>query len=244
MELYVSEENISGSGYDLYIYDGTVPEQLPQDGSYLIFASESNPVHNLFMGSDPKAEGFEGYVKNPVFSTNGHAITRHIEKTEFSTRISAVFTVEDSRNIIYDTQFGAGAFETVLNGNKAVVFGFDIHDTDLPLSIEFPVLMMNTVDYLLSNRMVEEGSIFTGDSVVVSIFPSTVSGDIVMPDGTGLPLDVDRREYVFSNTTQVGTYTVTQESGLETHTEQLPSMCLRCRNKQVQSAVMRVKRSA
>jgi hypothetical protein len=208
VELYVTQDMSSSYGYDLYVYDSMIPEDFPRDGNYLIFNPKENDNFTLL-----------GYVENPVFSTNNHKITSLIEKTEFSTRVTGVYEVENPRDIIYNTEFGAGAFETTIYDNKAIVFGFDIHETDLPLSIEFPVLMMNTVDYLLNNQMIESGQIYAADQVVVSIFPNTIQGVITLPDGEERILDISRRELIFSETNQVGTYSITQENKGESLTQ-------------------------
>lgn len=204
IELYVTDSAENLYGYDLYIFDGLMPVDFPRDGNYMIF--------------DPdEIDGIEllGYVENPVFTTNNHKITNLIEQTEFSTRVTSVYNIEDSRDIIYNTEFGAGAFEMKIHDNKAVVFGFDVHQTDLPLSIEFPVMMMNSVEHLLNNQMVPNINHVAGESVTISIFPSTIKATITSPSGIESNLDLTRRELVYNQLTEVGTYTVVQESEAE-----------------------------
>lgn len=200
IELYVGDSAQGLFGYDLYIFDGLLPTDFPVDGNYIIFAPEEREEFELL-----------GYVENPVFTTNDHEITKHIENPGFATRVSGVFEVENPVDIIYNTGYGAGAFETLIYDNKTIIFGFDVHDTDLPLSIEFPVMMMNTMEYLLNSQMVADDPLYVGDSGVISIFPSTKKGSVISPTGIVTELALDRREYVFGGTGEVGIYSVSQE---------------------------------
>lgn len=209
IELYTTNSAENLYGYDLYIFDGIMPIDFPRDGQYIIF--EPDELENIEL---------LGYVRNPVFSTNNHRITSLIEETEFSTRETAVYNIEDSRDIIYNTEFGAGAFETTIYDNKAIVFGFNINDTDLPLSIEFPVMMMNSVEYLANTQMVGIENHFAGESVTISVFPTTTSGRIISPSGIESELDISRRVLVYNNTSEVGTYTIIQENNAETLIEE------------------------
>lgn len=204
IELYTTDSPDNLYGYDLYIFDGLKPLDFPRDGNYMIFDPDEIEGAPLL-----------GYVENPVFTTNSHKITNLIEETEFSTRVTSVYNIEDSRNIIYNTEFGAGAFEMTIHDNKAIVFGFDVHQTDLPLSIEFPVMMMNSVEHLLSNQMVENVNHFAGESVTISILPSTINATITSPSGNESDLDLSRRELVYNQLSEVGTYTIVQESEAE-----------------------------
>ncbi len=209
VELYTSDNPNDLYGYDIYIFDGIFPENFPVDGNYLVFNPDERELFNHI-----------GYVENPVFTTNEHQVTNHIESTEFATRVTSVFEVQDQRNIIYNTSYGPSAFEMLIQDNKAIVYGFDIHDTDLPLSIEFPILMMNTVDYLLTNQMVGEEELYVGDSVSISILPSTIKGKITSPSGIVSQLDLNRREYIYSGINEVGIYTITQEQEYDTLNEE------------------------
>jgi len=185
------------SGYDLYIFDRLFPNEFPSDGNLILI----DPI-------DLKEIPTVGYVENPKFSTNNHEITQHIEATEFSVRIASIFKDINPRDVIYMTEFGPTAYSTEINKVKTVVFGFDLHDTDLPLSLEFPVLMMNTLDYLIQNSLVENVSLVTGDSVMISILPSATDAFITLPDGKKQTLSTQKGEAIFTGANQVGTYLV------------------------------------
>lgn len=189
------------SGYDLYIFDRILPKELPTDGALLLIdPSESKDIVSV------------GYVENPKFSTNNHVITQHIEATEFNIRVATIFKDIDPKDSIYTTEYGPTAYSTYINNQRAVVFGFDLHDTDLPLSIEFPILMMNTLDFLMTNGLVENPNMLTGDQVSISILPSATAAYITKPGGKKITLSTLKKELVFTETNQVGTYLVEEET--------------------------------
>ncbi len=208
VEVYTGEDVEGLYGYDLYVYDGLEPSEYPDSGAYMLFNPSQVPGTELL-----------GYAENPVVVTADHKITDHIENPEFATRVSGVFDVVDKSKIIYDTNYGAVAFETLINDNRALVYGFDIQDTNMPLSIEFPILMMNSLDYLLSNRMVENRSYYVGENLEVSILPSGNKGQVVTPGGVSYPLTFERKTQVMPVLLEAGIYEVVQENNFDVWSE-------------------------
>ena len=69
------------------------------------------------------------------------------------------------------------------DGKKVAVFSFDIHNTDLPLQKEFPILI-----YQLQNWFFPQGgqilqTVQSGDAMEISLLPETKEAWIVLPDG-------------------------------------------------------------
>lgn len=193
--------NRSYSGYDVYIFDRVYPKQLPVDGALFLI----DPV-------DREEVPSEGYVEYPKFTTSGNAITKHIEKPEFSVRVASVFANSDVSSIIYKTEFGTTAYTTDINGAKTVVFGFNLQDTDLPLSVEFPVLMMNCMDYLLTTSLVDMNNTYTGSQIAITILPNVTKAYVTSPDGMRTEINTSKKVYIFNQTSQVGTYTIEEET--------------------------------
>lgn len=195
-------------GYDLYIFDETAPEVLPIDGNLLFF----NP---------PEHDEFEtlGYVEYPVFETEGHIITSAIDKPEFIAAATQVFempngstTLAGGSEAIYTTGYGVSAYSYMVGSQRRVVYGFDIHETDLPLSIEFPILMSSTFKYLLQSAMTDVQSIGSGEPVAITLKPSTEKAYVINPSGTQLPLDATKGLQMFVLTDDIGVYEIIQES--------------------------------
>lgn len=206
IELYQVSQSaeIVYEGYDLYIFDGMTPEIIPGDGALLFFDPSEDEAFQVL-----------GHVKNPQMSTTGHVVTNTIEKPEFLSAVTQVFELPQDADSIYETDYGSAAYSWQKGHQKGIVYGFDIHRTDLPLNIEFPILMSATFRYLLTGSAVETSSLGSGESVQVYLKPNTEEAFVTMPEGQILPLDMTRANQLFAGTDQLGVYSITQVSGDE-----------------------------
>lgn len=188
-------------GYDLYIFDEVMPLQWPEDGALLFF---NPPV-------DERIDRL-GYVEQPDLATAGHTITNAIDQPEFIAGITQVFNLPTTGQSIYDTTYGSCAYSFMNGTIKGVVYGFDIHQTDLPLSIEFPILMSSTIKHLLTTRMTDVNHIGSGESVEIFLRPSTEQAYVINPDGLETQLDMSRQRQLFFGTDKLGKYEIIQRS--------------------------------
>jgi hypothetical protein len=91
------------------------------------------------------------------------------------------------------------------------MFTFDLHDSDLPLQIAFPVLTANLIDWL-----VPEGSarlpvlIQPGDSIPVQLKPETSRIRVTAPDRSRSELPIGESPFVIGSTDQLGLYRLDQ----------------------------------
>jgi len=188
-------------GYDLYIFDGLLPKELPKDGELLVF---NPPEHEKIPSL--------GYVTNPVLTTAGHLMTQSIEVPGFQIARTKVFERDEAMNPIYETTYGVSAYSKETDFGKQVIFGFDLRHTDLPLSIEFPILMSQVMTYLLPPTWVETSDVVSGEIVTVLIGPRTTEAYVESPEGKVIHLDRDTRSQLFVQTSQLGVYKVVQVS--------------------------------
>lgn len=95
------------------------------------------------------------------------------------------------------------------NGFRIVVMTFDLHDSDLPLRIAFPVLMANITNWLSPGRAFD---VPTGLQLSDPVSLSPAAGTTVIlvdkPDQERWTADVGEEEIIFSETDQLGLYTV------------------------------------
>ncbi|WP_409341295.1 vWA domain-containing protein [Paenibacillus sp. MBLB4367] len=61
------------------------------------------------------------------------------------------------------------------NGKKRLLFAFDLHESDLPLRSEFPVLVQNAVEWLTESSSTGLGSAIAGDKLEAALSAKTVS---------------------------------------------------------------------
>ena len=92
--------------------------------------------------------------------------------------------------------------------NRQVLFGFDLHESDLPLRIAFPILMENLSEWLLPPSVPSHS--FHPDELVTIIPESGATAvSVIRPDGARRSL-ASSGIAAFADTDQTGLYTVEQ----------------------------------
>lgn len=200
VDLYKKSVNeIEGlSGYDIYIFDGCMPQQLPTDGQLWIL---DPPGGNGFIETKATNGVTDIEVNNDLFS-------EHAEKMDFSVNDAKVATVPSWGEKIISGDNGALVIAGELNGQKICTFSFDLHKSNLPLKKEFPIIVYNIINYFVPDSTTGITQIFSGNRVNLNILPKAVSSSVVFPDGSEVALK-DGQNYL-DNTYQTGVYTLKQ----------------------------------
>ena len=124
-----------------------------------------------------------------------------------------------ARPVIVSDDLAGGAalpllFAGEIGGRRAAVLAFDLRRSDLPLTIAFPLLLANLVDWLAPGggglpRQVAPGDVVTLESTL-GASPGLAS--VIHPDGRRAVFDLSSGPAVFADTFDLGLYTV-QYSG-------------------------------
>ena len=208
VELYRTdtEDMYELKGYDLYIFDGNLPEQLPDDGHIILFNPPQNEYFSL-AGVSEYAE-IRG-TKHKIYNNLEDDISFNALKTD-------LYHLPQWGNPLMENNEGIVAFEGYLDKNRLIVFGFDLHETNLPVQPFFPVIMTRVVQELLPGGLNEISAVNAGDLINLSIDPEAREVFVIAPDGNKTqiapPFPVD----VFDGATQIGTYVLEQKLENET----------------------------
>ena len=207
----ISPENYNSdmSGYSLYIFDAVTPKTLPTDGTVWLF----KPTESI------EKSGFS--VQDIVEDENGIELTY----PKNSTSMFKLLTYGLEKEQVYVSKYVKYGlyknFTTLLthegnpviftgtsdNGVREVVFGFDLHDSNFPLLMDYLVLSKNLIDY--SFPIILDNSVYTcGDKVEINVLSNCDSIKVTSPNGDVSYLDVSS-EITSFNTTLVGTYVLT-----------------------------------
>jgi Ca-activated chloride channel homolog len=191
-------------GYDLYIFDGFLPEHMPVDGSVWLINPPSMPA------------GIDVTIGIPT--TGNFTLSGPVETSTVSNRI-----LEDvSPNLInlskYNYMSGYEDFEVImqsgmdpviiskdLDGPQLFIFSFSLHNSNLPIIPDFIILFHNLARFSVQN-MIESNQFNAGDTISIRKRPSSLIMTIE-----------SETETVTHNTFPVnyvadtpGTYTITQ----------------------------------
>jgi Ca-activated chloride channel family protein len=91
---------------------------------------------------------------------------------------------------------------------------FDLHDSDLPLQVTFPILLVNLIDYLAPGRSFDApAGVSPGASVIIRPDLSVDTVAIASPSNQIYTVRSGGGEVVFKDTQELGAYGVTLISG-------------------------------
>jgi hypothetical protein len=204
VELYkTNTEDKLTEKYDLYIYDGITPKELPKEGSLMFINPLSN---NPIVKVKGDIEGAQGeFVKHPV--------TKLLDKGSF--------TVAEMKNMelpywgseMLKVNGKTAAFAGEDKGRNIAVIGFDLHKSDFPLNHEFPIFMHNLVSYMVNGDFAKKTSYYCGDSVDLNPKAEATELKVQLPSGNSDKVEVKYPLKPFENTMQTGVYKVNEKLG-------------------------------
>ncbi|GCF08886.1 vWA domain-containing protein [Dictyobacter arantiisoli] len=189
--------------YDLTIFDGYAPSTMP--------------AGNLLFINPPK--------QNYPFGSSGPLIAvSHINAGNDplnllnNVDLSSIHTMHDSHQLkpALWAQSIIGAPETPLliageNENRRIaVFGFDLHETDLPLQPAFPILILNIMNWFLPAPVAGSGQVIAGAPVTVQSWPGADQITITGPDQQTVKVGPPFPVTPYAHTNNVGVYQVSQ----------------------------------
>jgi len=186
-------------GYDLYIFDGLVPEKLPGDGNIAIFAPLPN---NLFPVGD--------WMDTPGVNPSDHAIFKYLDKLSFSIGRTRILEKPEWAEVLMEYNGNPIIMEGIINSTRILIFGFDLFETDLPLRTEFPILISNIVNEYAPLRGTVVERLFTGDTAQFRLNPDTVKAYVNTPGGRHVPVAPPVPAEPFIDTEEPGIYGLEQ----------------------------------
>lgn len=158
--------------YDLYVFDNKMPEVMPSKGSILFINPNSNEFFNVLEGGEI---GQATAVKGSVSS--------YLEDTQFTlSEYNIIETPYYGTNILTIDDNSIG-FKGEINDRKIAALSFDLHSTDFALKKEFPILIYELGEELISTGMVYSNNFKAGEKIVVksSDFESEIN--VTYPTG-------------------------------------------------------------
>ncbi len=230
VETVETENYITRSGYDLYIFDSFNPKTMPRDGAVWLINLDGNLAQS----------GFSVYGENEIkdggqlkLSTSTAALVQTLTQGLRDTTIYI-----DSYQKYGAFQYNSG-FQTLYTynqspmifigkngyGNREVVFAFDLHKANFPLTYDYTVLIRNILNYSFP-KVLDKHMYDCGEMLLMNVSPDCENIEITSPSG--------EKELKTLNTidnyclTEVGVYTIktNAKSGSKTYNvyAQLPEV--------------------
>lgn len=195
-------DTAEGAGYDLYIFDGMIPEKLPDTGNFMFFHCAPE---DLFEAS--------GSVEGTRLTILNSDVTYYTADTSFGVNSADVYHVPAWGTPILKAGEQAAGFYGIYNGHRMAVLGFDLHETDFGLQAEFPILISELSGYLLDGGLTEKTSYVTGESILVHGIGSGSDLTVLCPDGSTETIPAVEAAGTYLEKQQPGVYQISQEQG-------------------------------
>jgi len=194
--------------YGLYIFDSYSPPTLPDGAVWLVNSSTSIPMSGFGVRGKVSVGEPEAITKSSSTATTVRELLRDVDGSDIFIKnyvkysgmylsFSTLFTY-DSNPVIFAGANGLG--------NRQVVIGFDIHESDFALSTDFVLLISNLLEYSFPNIIGK--TLFTvGETAAVNITAGAENIKAVSPSGKEVFMDSDGVMAALP-LDEVGTYTV------------------------------------
>ncbi|MDY6877226.1 MAG: VWA domain-containing protein [Chloroflexota bacterium] len=213
-----SSQGGAGEGYDLYVYDGLITTTLPAGNLWLIAPPFLPPVGGTGEGAAPPLVGGAGGGTTGFFTATAitrvaddDPLLRYVDLSDVHVLQARAVELPPGARVLIEAEGGPLLFVAERPEGRLAVLTFDLHDSDLPLQIAFPVLTANLADWLLPRGAARlPATIRPGDPIPIQPAPKTAEVSLTAPDGTHQTLLVGEEPPVFAANDQLGVYLVEQ----------------------------------
>ena len=196
--------------YDLYIFDGMLPDTLPKQGNIIIInqvCEEIAQTDDYFLD------------ETLVLYPDECSTTMYVDGLSCSAYSPIAYKVPSyahaflSTDLYRDGEFVGKkdiAFVGEDNGRTFAMIGFDFHNSDFPLYMEFPMLIYNLINECTSSGIISSYVYNAGDGVAVAADVNESLPYIIKPDEARV--DLTDYRYNYTNTDLYGIYSINQET--------------------------------
>lgn len=200
-------DSLKNVGYGLYIFDSYTPISIPRDGAIWFFNQKESLDGTRFTYKDSIVPE-KGAVleKSKVYGDDKKLLEGLTDKELYVERYN-VYGINKSFSTLYTCEGNPIIFSGVsAYGNREVVFGFDLHYSNLPLDYNFLRLFSNLLDYSFPS-VIDESNYVCGDELTVNVLASAKTIRLTAPSGKQSYLDTNNgtAKAILS---EIGTYKI------------------------------------
>jgi hypothetical protein len=194
------------ANYDLVVFDGFLPPTLPSKAVLAFAPPRSSPLGEVV---GPLKEPSLGQLPPDEPLLRGVDLTRlHIlgDNDRFHTQLMAL---PDWARAIIPGGDGPLLYAGVRESLPTAVFAFDIHNSDLPLQIAWPIIMSNLAGELLGGVAAARDPLPPASPIELPLPAGSVGVRVTLPDGTVeelAPSATGAASVTFVGTRQLGVY--------------------------------------
>ncbi|MCZ2121844.1 MAG: BatA and WFA domain-containing protein [Anaerolineales bacterium] len=189
---------ISKDPFDLYVFDGIIPEQIP-NGNLLFINPPSNPYFEV--------GGTLEQINSAEVSQ--HPLTQYLDWSNVHILKAKQVKLPDWAEALVQTNDSPLVFAGQTDGQRIASINFDLRESDLPLQIAFPILFSNLTNYLVPPSAFDATqALAPSQSLQIIPPPGTEQIVIASPSGTGYTYANEAGGLKFTKTDELGYYAV------------------------------------
>lgn len=212
----VSEVNVLSTkdfnnerGYGLYVFDSYVPAVLPDDGSVWLFDQQGSTASSgiSFKENISLVEGAKLELANGSSSTYKE-LTDGMSNMDMYVKEYNRYGQYRSFTTLLTVAGNPAVFSgTNSYGNIEVVFAFNLHNTNLPLTFNYLVLFRNLLNYSFP-EIIENSNYICGEDMEINVLANILNIRIESPLGNIKNIGSSTRVVTYS-VQEIGTYKIT-----------------------------------
>jgi hypothetical protein len=187
---------IPNEPFDLYIFDGVLPAELPKANLLLI----DPPTNPFFTVGETVKE-----IKN--IQVNDHSLTRYVDWKTVHVLQANKATMPNWMNVLIESDSTPLVAAGETNGQRIAALTFDLRESDLPLQVAYPILFSNLINYLAPPSAFDSSqSLSAGETL--TLVPPTDAEQIVIASPSNKAYTLAAGQTLFSETNELGYYAV------------------------------------
>ncbi|MCA9586500.1 MAG: VWA domain-containing protein [Myxococcales bacterium] len=208
---YASKYATGNVRFDAMIFDGATPAELPRADA--IFLDPRGPGSPVKVDTEIKQPGFDRIDRK-------HPIVRWTALDNVNISRGHKLTPEPGDKVVGSSDGGGPILVTgARGGHKFVAMGFDVRDSDLPLRVAWPLLLLNSINWFTDEDSHYISSFRTGEVWRVPVLSSSGQAKLKPPEGAEMLVPVHEGRAVYMGA-RAGFYELT---GDESATPEAPS---------------------
>ncbi len=185
--------------YDLVVLDGWLPQQLPQTNLLIVAPPSSSALFTV-----------SGVFQQTRLARQANdPLLAFVDFSDVAIREAARVETPGWAEAVIEAEGGPLLIAGQTGGRRVAILTFDLHASNLPLKISYPILMANLLDWFAPASVVEAAASSTpGAPVLIRPQAAATAYRITRPDGTRQVIPVAGGSLTFTGTEQLGVYTV------------------------------------
>ncbi len=185
---YVQKVAPSGVRHDVIIFDGATPAEPPR--AHAIYLDPRGPGAPVKVENELKSPGFDKIERK-------HPIVRWTALDDVNIAKGHKLVPQPGDKIVGASIEGPILVTGQRGGFKFVALGFDVRESDLPLRVAWPLLLLNSVNFFTDEDSQYISSFRTGDVWRVPVVTQTGQARLKTPDKTELLVPVHEGRAVY-----------------------------------------------